>query len=265
MIAKNKVDASFKSRIYHHRSYRKLPKSKPGETILDFLICAILIDVIILITYPSITYAISYVGKMIFSNIYTQYQIINRPFILGDVYLLDIFGKYPNQTFSIYAALISLLIIVVIPLAAFFTKPVAIWLILVSFINLISSVFFIFFANYFPYSMVIYLDLYMKTMICVWLIIPYILLLGFIPLPTNFVQKLKVISFSMIYSIIFGCLRYLVYIFILREFSYLFMAIIFFMFGPFFDFIYIVSFYSVFVSNLAVKISGDDTKWGWLY
>jgi hypothetical protein len=69
----------------------------------------------------------------------------------------------------------------------------------------------------------------------------------------------------MLYSIIFGSLRYIVYIFILREFSYLFMAIIFFMFGPFFDFVYIVSFYSVFVSNLAVKIQGDESKWGWLY
>ena len=232
---------------------------------MDFLICAILVDVIILIIYPSLTYSVSYVGKLIFSNSYTQYQIINMPFILGDVFLLDIFGKYPTQTFSIYAALFSLLIIVVVPLASFFTKPFAIWMILVSFINFVSSVFFIFFANYFPYSMVIYLDLYMKTMICVWLIIPYILLLGFIPLPTNFVQKLKIIFFSMLYSVIFGCVRYLVYIFILREFSYLFMAIIFFMFGPFFDFVYIVSFYSVFVSNLAEKIQGDESKWGWLY
>ncbi len=187
------------------------------------------------------------------------------PFILGDVFLLDIFGRYPTQTFSVYAALISLLIIVITPLISFLTKPFAIWLVLVSFINFISGVFFVFFADYFPYSMVIYLDLYMKTVICIWLIIPYILLLGFIPLPTNLIQKLGIILLTVLYSIVFGLLRYLVYIYILREFSYLFMAIIFFMFGPFFDFVYIVGFYSVFVSNLAIKIRGDETKWGWLY
>jgi len=115
------------------------------------------------------------------------------------------------------------------------------------------------------YSMVIYLDLYMKTVVCIWLIIPYILLIGFIPLPINFLQKLGIILLTVTYSIIFGLLRYIVYIYILREFSYLFMAIIFFMFGPFFDFVYVVGFYSVFVSNLAVKIKGDETKWGWLY
>lgn len=264
-MVKKQVDSSFKSRIYHHRSYRKLPKAKPGQTVLDFLICAVLLDVLILILYPSITYGISYVGRMIFSNAYTQYEIVNIPFILGDVFLLDIFGRYPSQEFAVYAALISLLIVVVVPLFSFFTQPIAIWVVLISFINLISSVFFVFFADYFPYSMLIYLDLYMKTLVSIWLIIPFILLLGFIPLPTNFFQKLKLIVLTVIYSIIFGCLRYIVFIFILREFSYLFMAILFFMFGPFFDFVYIVGFYSVFVSNLAVKIKGDETKWGWLY
>ncbi|MCF7815076.1 MAG: hypothetical protein K9N09_11415 [Candidatus Cloacimonetes bacterium] len=187
------------------------------------------------------------------------------PFILGDVFLLDIYGSYPTQTFAVYSALISLLVIVVTPLVRFLTQPMVIWLVLVSFIHFVSSVFFIFWANYFPYSMVIYLDLYMKTLICIWLIIPYILVIGFIPLPTNFIQKLGVILLSVGYSIIFGLLRYITFIYFLREFSYLFMAIIFFMFGPFFDFVYVVSFYSVFVSKIAVKLKGDDTKWGWLY
>ena len=229
------------------------------------MIGAILLDIILLIIYPSITYAISYVGKLIFSNAYTQYNIINRPFILGDVFLLDIFGKYPSQVFSIYSALVSLLVLMVVPLFRFFTKPIVLWVVIISFINFISSMFFIFFANHFPYSMLDYIDLYMKTLVSIWLLIPWVLLTAFLPLPAKFWNKLIFILLADLYGIIFGCIRYIVYIFIFREFSYIFMAPVFFMLGPFFDFVFVVAFYSVFVSNLALKLKKDDSKWGWLY
>ena len=227
--------------------------------------CAVILNLIILIIYPSITYYVSYIGKIIFSNSQVQYEIVNSPFILGDVYILDIFGRYPSLIFSIYSALISIVLIILMPLLKFINKPISIWLTLILFINLVSSVFFIFFADYFPYSMWIYLDLYIKTEIGIWLIIPYVLIFAFVPLPENFISKLNLVIITLFYSILFGCIRYLVFIFFLREFSYIFMSVLFFIFGPFFNFIYIIRFYSVFVSRLALKLQGDDSKWGWLY
>ena len=264
-IARKAEGMPVKSLIYHHRAYRKLPKVHPWNTALEFFMCAVILNLIILFIYPSITYFISYIGKIIFSNSIEQYEILNSPFILGDVYILDIFGRYPSLTFSIYSALSSMVLIILMPLLKFINKPISIWLTLIFLINLISSLFFIFFSDFFPYSMWIYLDLYIKTEICIWLIIPYLLIFAFLPLPANFFSKLKLVVVSLIYSIIFGSIRYIVFIFILREYSYIFMAVVFFIFGPFFNFIYIISFYSLFVSRLAVKLKGDVNKWGWLF
>ena len=207
----------------------------------------------------------SFIAKLIFSNTSIHYEIAKSSFIIGDLYILDIFGYYPSFILSIYSALISAGLIIVVPMLKFINKPTSIWLNLVFIINLISSIYFIFFSEYFTYSMWSFLEIYWKTEIYIWLIIPYFLIIGFIPLPAEFLTKLKYVFITLVYAIIFSCIRYIAIIYILREFSYIYMAVLFFMFGPFFDLIYIVSFYSVFVNKISKKLRKDNSKWEWLY
>lgn len=254
-----------KALMYHHRSYRKLPRVHPRRTALEFFVCSIIISLIILKSYPALTYYASYLGSLIFSNARVQYEIIASSFIFGDIYILDIFGRYPSLVFSIYAGLISLFLIILLPLLKFISKPVFIWFTLIFSINLVSSIFFIFFADYFPYTLWNYLELYLKTEICIWLIIPYILIFAFLPLPANFISKLLLVLKTLLYTIIFSFARYIIFIFILREFSYLYLAMLSFIFGPFLNYIFIIRFYSIFVSKLAARLQGDESKWAWLY
>jgi len=67
------------------------------------------------------------------------------------------------------------------------------------------------------------------------------------------------------YSFIFGCVRYVVFLAFLTKASSLYMAVLLFVFGPFFDFLYLVSIYSIYMNGLIIKLE-DRTKgaeWQW--
>jgi len=254
-----------KAQIYRHRSYRILRKSTKWQVFLELLIAFLIFDVVLLLFYPHITLFMNKVAAVVLSPVYQSIKLVTEDFIFGNVYLLDLSGKYPSISFSIIVAIISLITIIVMAIQRFIIKSFSIWLIFISIITLISALFFIFFAKYFPYSMRIFLDLYVKTIICIWLVIPVIIIFAVAPFPVNYLYKLFVILMVLIWSIIFGILRYIVFILILRKLSYIFMADLYFIFGPFLDFIYIVGVYSLIISKLARKLKGDEDKWQWLF
>lgn len=105
----------------------------------------------------------------------------------------------------------------------------------------------------------------MRTQVTMWFLIALVIPLALAPFPTNTLMKVGVISAILVYSVVFGCFRYIVFFYILTKYSYLFMPVLFFAFGPLIDFIYIVGLYSFFISLLAVKMKGSLTKWRWSY
>jgi hypothetical protein len=98
-----------------------------------------------------------------------------------------------------------------------------------------------------------------------WLFIPLILGMAFLPLPASIFPKLLLIAFALIYSVIFGTLRYIIFLFIISKFSVIYMALLFFAFGPLIDFVYIVGIYCFYTSKLAKNLKGSETVWKWLY
>jgi hypothetical protein len=260
----NKI-RKIKSQIYSHRAYRILTKTGRSKVLLELLISLIIFDLALLYFYPDITLQMNKFAQIILSPFYQSMKVIPEPFIMGDVYLLDITGKYPGFNFSVITAIISLIVIIIMAFQKIIIKSVSIWIIFISIITLISALYFVFFARYFPYSMRIFLDLYVKTVVSIWLTIPIIMTLAFAPFPLNFFTKLFSILFVLLWSMIFGILRYVVFIFVLRKLSYIFMADLYFVFGPFLDFIYIVGIFAFIISKLADKLHGDEEKWLWLF
>lgn len=98
-----------------------------------------------------------------------------------------------------------------------------------------------------------------------WLFIPFILGLAVLLLPAPFFSKLTLIFFTIIYSIVFGTLRYIIFLFIVSKFSVIYMALLFFAFGPLIDFIYIVGIYSFYSNRLAKTLKNNETVWKWSY
>lgn len=251
--------------IYYHRAYRKI--SNPGRYIL--LKSLILISpflVAVLLLYPELTFIMNKFARytLISSFSSDSMEILNKPHMLRNIYILDSPTKYPSPLFTYIIFLLSLPGIVLIRKIKI-AKPIALWIAFLSFINLLSSIFFILAPTLFPYNAEEFSDLYIKTQINIWLFIPVIMGMALLPLPSGHLPKFLVISATILYSVIFGIVRYGVFLYIIAKFSLLFMPILFFSFGPLMDFFYIVSGYSLYVSILSKKAGRDLKAWNWLY
>lgn len=64
------------------------------------------------------------------------------------------------------------------------------------------------------------------------------------------IYKLLTLLAIMLYSIVFGTVRYVIFIWLLYRFSVIYMAFFYFMIDPMFDFLYLVMIYAVFVNRM---------------
>jgi len=98
-----------------------------------------------------------------------------------------------------------------------------------------------------------------------WLFIPFILGMAVTLLPTPIYLRLVLIFFAVTYSIVFGTLRYIIFLFIISKCSVIYMALLFFAFGPLIDFVYIVGIYSFYTNRLAYNLKSSNSIWKWSY
>lgn len=254
-----------KSQIYYHRAHRKISlswKTLFAELFLFIPFCWLLI----LYSYPSITRLAS--QFLIEWNIPLHPDstsfLTEKAFVLGRITTPQIPGRYPTPQLTFAVFILSLLVIFMATRIRV-PKPMAIWLIFVCLVNLVSALFFTFFPAYFPYSIPHFSELFLKTEISIWLFVPVIMEASLLPLPSSKITKFMTILFSLLYAITFGVVRYVLFAEILIRFSYIFMAVLFFCFGPFIDFIVVVGVYSFYVSLISKKINQDLRVWNWSY
>jgi hypothetical protein len=256
-----------KGKIYYHRSYRKLAQRSMSYVILSLLVLVVLVDFLVVFFYPEITNGISEIARSALSTAVPGelIEVVPRNYIYDNVFVVTMPGRYPTLKLSIIVAIVSLTFFFL----AFYLKrvvdPKLVWLIFISFINFVSAVFFIFFAGYFPYDLEIFSEMYIKTEVGIWVIIPFIMTIALLPFPIRLFKKLLVILLTLGYSIVFACVRYIVFLYLLRSTTYLFMALMFFMLGPFLDFLYIVGSYSLLLSSAGKQTQKKMELWNWLY
>ena len=75
----------------------------------------------------------------------------------------------------------------------------------------------------------------------------------------------SVIIFGVVSAYTFGIIRYILFLYILQRFSVLYMALMFFVFGPFFDFLYLVGIYSIFMNKMIELYESQAGKDEWLW
>jgi hypothetical protein len=191
-------------------------------------------------------------------------DIIEKPFLWHEMSFVSIPGKNPSLLTILVNGILSLVMILLL-LRARKGKNIAIYFVFLFGFNLASSIFFLAFPDAFPYTATEFSELYMKSQISMWLFIPFILGMAFLPLPGSLITKILLILATLSYSVGFCTLRYIIFLFIIHEFSVIYMALLFFAFGPLIDFVYIVGFYSIFNRRLAMKLKGSETVWKWSY
>lgn len=254
-----------KSQIYFHRAHRKISFS--WKTLfVEFLLFIPFCWLLIIIVYPLITRMASQflIDRNISLHPASTLALTEKAFVLGSITVPQIPGRYPTPQLTFAVFIVSLFLILVAPRIRI-PKPVAIWVIFVSLVNLTSVMFFTFLPAYFPYTIHQFSELFIKTEISIWLFIPVIMEASLLPLPSSKTTKFMAILFSLFYAITFGMVRYVLFVEILTRFSYIFTAVLFFCFGPFIDFIIVVGVYSFYVSLISDKINQDLGVWNWSY
>jgi len=158
-------------------------------------------------------------------------------------------GRLPTlQESFIYLLVSSLSLLFLISRFNPLSKYISAWLIYISFVYFVSSFYFVFFLDSFPYTERDFAVLYILQQTGVFLFIPILLAFSLSIFTFSWLNPLLnaiTIALSLTYSSVFGGLRYIVFAYTLKNFSYIHMPAMFFLFGPLLDFIYIVSFYSL--------------------
>jgi hypothetical protein len=254
-----------KSVILSHRSYRKISTSA-RPFVFQFFFIAVPLSLMVVFFYPEITMAVCEIARTILSPSFDRdaLRIVSYTYVIGHASYITLPGTFPSILFSFINAIVSLLLLVLLPAIERF-KPLIIFCIVVSFIMFLSSVFFIFLPDQFPYQASDYSDLYIKQQISIWFFVPIIMGLAVLPLPSSLLSKVITMVTTFLYSLAFGTVRYVVFLFIIGKISLLYMAILFFVLGPLVDFVYIVGIYSVYAARVARNIKGNFTLWKWSY
>jgi len=256
-----------KESIYYHRSYRK--ESISRNSALIELVVLLLPVVAVFFMYPYITY---YMGKITRFVLYRYFsaastvQVIKSHFVFFDLYIVHMAAFYHTPMFYFVFFIVSFaLLIMSLIIILNKASPIMLYVFYILSINAISATFFALVPLDFPYDINLFSDLYIKTEVAIWLVIPFVLAIALVPLRSNLFLKLLVTIATLLYSIAFSLVRYILFLYVLERFSYVFMASLFFAFGPLIDFIYIVGIYSYYLSAVSRKNINSDGKGQWLF
>jgi len=256
-----------KNFIYPHRSYRKLTEASRFSILFQFIVLTAPFMAAIYLLFPYITYLNCYNAYYLLSSVIPpEYiRILQTEYLGQDLYLLSLPGSFPTLEFSFGAALVSFLVLLLLPNLGFIPRAIGVYLALVAFINLASAIFFVYVPDLFPYSTLTFSILYHKTNVSMLFMVPPIVAVSILPLPTGIWNKIGLIFLILLFNIFLNFLRYAAFLYILSKFSFIFMAVLFLSFGPLLDFIYAVVMYSIFITGVSKKIKKDMQLWKWSY
>ena len=258
-----------KSTIWYSRTYRKLHIDYLNAFLfILFLMIPCLVALVLCI--EPITRGMASLAQGVLSEALPgkEFLVESSEYIpFGTIHVLAFDCSLPS------AMEIAINIAVVVGLVAILTvskyrgRPVIIYLNFSFMIHIISCIFFSFVRTTTIYSGKEFTEIITKQQISVWML--FIVLMGVVlAFFGNRGLGDKILAFVavLLYSGIIGVLRYIVFIFILANFSALYMADMYFVIGPIFDFLYLVGVYAIYSSRMQKVFDSPagEGEWRWL-
>ncbi len=257
-----------KKDIFYARTYRHL-EINLWRSMLYSLFIVVPSVLLFIINIENITQIMSEIVVFVFGKTAPGISLYIREdafSILATMKFIEFPTVYPEAGATLLNFLIALTIIIFCNTGRRKGKPVPIYITIMAMIHIINCVYFIFATNYFPYTTFEYSNLYIKQQLGIWL--AFIVMVGMVTAlqgKIGFGYRLLMYVAVMSYSFIFGTIRYILFLYVIEEFSILYMAVMFFVLGPFFDFLYLVWIYGIFM-NKVIQLH-ETTKgkgmWKW--
>lgn len=184
--------------------------------------------------------------------------------LIGDIRYLGSETTYPTFGFCLANAAVSFAAIVILVSMPWRGRPIPIYFILCFGIHMINSLWFVFAEEYFPYTLTDYSKLYMLQEIGVWIV--FFIMTGAVTViigDKGTVWKLLTLIAVMVYSVVFGAVRYVACMYLLYKYSIIYMALCYFVLGAMFDFTYLVMIYGFFVNRMVRLYDSRKGKGAW--
>ena len=258
--------SGIKKSIYLARTYRYLD-TNIVQNVLYMLILVVPSLILLILNIEKLTGIIAEMGISVLRSVWPNrfFEIKQCDFSgLAVMNYIDIPTVYPNITFSFWNLVIVFIGLLFLGLGPRKGKPIAIYFMMDMIVHLTNCVYFVFAAEYFPFSATDYSELYIKQQLGIWL--AFIVLAALV---TSFLgnkgygYRIMTFAGTMVYSLIYGVVRYIVFLYVLMRFSILYMALMFFVLGPLFDFLYLVSFYSIFINRMVKLYDSREGRGEW--
>jgi hypothetical protein len=251
--------------VEYHRSYRKLHYGNVAWRLVSHLLLFAVVAILILIFLDKLTHWYSSLASVMIKGRMPDTTLESIRMFWNNVWVLNAEGSYPSHAQLIYVALIS----VVLWILALFIKaiplPMRLGIKVLGVINLVGCIYFWLWADKFPYVLRDLSVLYVSAEIGMWIAIPLMLMFALLPIPVPLIPKGMLVIFTLAYTYVFGLIRYAIFMLVIAKWSFLWMALLYFVFGAFFDFAFMMAFYSYFISLAAPGIFKKKRIWRWLY
>ena len=256
---------NMKSKIRYARTYKYLSFNKT-KALLLLLFFVLPYCCSLFFFFPEMSRQISFFSYDVLIQYFTaeNVQIVTRDFFTGSVplYFLVLDAPLPNIIFTwinLFAAMGLLLIILFICKP----KPLPIFFAFALFVHMVSCLFFIFTPETFPYGIAEFSEMYMKQQMGIFICIIFVMGCSTILLPIASWKIISAVIATGIYSLVFSVTRYITFLFFLKSFSVLYMAWMFFTFGPMLDFLYLVIIYSLLANHTSAFLQKKLGVWKW--
>lgn len=256
-----------KQQIFYTREYRHV-KSTPFASIVEICLTLIPFLVIIWKYYSPFSFALSGllidILKVFFKAEAAMAQNHSLPF-LGPIFYADDVGTKPGFTMSLLLFMAGVFVVIVILQVFQKYKPFMIYLAIFISIFLISDIYFILWGDKFPYTLGSYTNIYMLQQVVMWASIALVATVSLSVLPGIHGNTFLAFWGMMLYSVVYGSVRYIVFAVFLYWATNVFMASLYFMCGVFLDFMYVVAIYAICARKVSRKFGQKREMgiWKW--
>lgn len=265
---KQNIDLSAeKKKIYFARTYRHL-KVNPREYLVFLLLFILPAIIALLFLYDELTYILCKTASWVITAASGENAgMMSDTFLpgFGPVYSLSLPTTLPDYNLILLNFGVSLTVAWLLCTGTRKGRPMSIYLSITLFIHIIACAFFLLGKNVFPYTLEEFSDLYIKQQVGIW--ITFLLLIGLVMGLLSrgaLLRRLLTTMCVMLYSFAFALVRYVLFLYVLMEFSILYMPLMFFALGPFFDFSYFVAIYAV-STNGIIRLYDSKQKEEWFW
>ncbi len=255
-----------KKSIYFSRTYRHL-RINTSRFLAYMLLFVVPVLAVLILSLNKLTHFICNICIKVLAVYFpgVPFNIVTIPFAkLGNINYVDLPTIYPNQNLIMINLIVCLVILVLVTIRKLKSKPLAIYLFINATIQLINCIYFAFATNDFPMRAAVYSKMYIQQQVGIW--IAFVVLAGFCTAfvgDREYIYKMLTVLAILAYSIVFGAVRYIVFMFILEQYSFFYTALMYFVVGPLLDFMYFVTIYAFFINKMINKLDSAKERGNW--